>query len=717
MSSDLPFEIEPFDAFDVPRRDFLKTVGGGLAVVCLLREAPAQVRTRRRRTRGGRLPNDIGAWLHIGKDGQITVYTGKVELGQGIRTSLGQVAAEELRVSTDAVRLVMADTELTPYDRGTWGSRTTPDMVPRIRRAAAAAREVLIDLANEQWKVDRKSIDVAGGRVVHPSKTQALKFGDLTKGRKLVKAIPAEVPETAPSEWKVCGKPAPRANGTAIVTGTHRYAADLVRPGMLHGKVLRPPTFGETVGSVDLSRAKAIKGVTAVHDGDFVGFAALDAATAARAVGTIKVEWKTDLNAQPSHRDVYDYLRKHSEKAGAGSGLRRRGSGNKTGSVADGLAAADRRFKQTYTTAYIAHAPLEPRAAVAEWADGALTVWIATQAPFGIRAQLARTFRMPESRVRVIAPDTGGGYGGKSRNAMVAIETARLAKAAGKPVKTAWTREEEFTWAYFRPAAVIDVESGAKSDGTITAWRFCNINAGSAAIRHVYSFPNQEMESRGSNSPLRQGSYRALAATANNFARETHIDEIARGLKMDPIDLRMKNLQDERLRAVIQAAAKRFDRGRKRTSSDRGVGFACGFEKGSYTATCAEILVDRRRGDVRVERIVTAFECGAIVNPDNVENQVVGCTIMGLGGAVFEAIEFDKGKILNPRFSSYRVPRFSDVPVIETVLLDRKDLTSVGAGETPILGVAPAIGSAIFDATGNRLRSLPLLSRGQNIRL
>jgi isoquinoline 1-oxidoreductase len=272
-----------------------------------------------------------------------------------------------------------------------------------------------------------------------------------------------------------------------------------------------------------------------------------------------------------------------------------------------------------------------------------------------------------------------------------------------------WTREEEFTWAYFRPAGVIEVSSGVRADGTITAWEFHNYNSGAAAIGTPYAIPHQRITFHASRSPLRQGSYRSLAATANHFARESHMDELARMLRVDPVEFRLKNCQDPRLAAVIRAAAERFEWKSRRAQPGRGFGIAAGFDKGDYIAACAEVAVDRASGQVRIARLVEAFEGGAVVNPDHLRNQIEGALSMGVGGALFEHVDFDGGKILNPRLSSYRVPRFRDIPEIDVVLLDRKDLPSAGAGETPIVGVAPAVGNAIFDACGIRLRSLPMV--------
>ncbi len=693
--------------FKLPRRDFFKVLGGGVLIVCALEGVSAQQESAQesgggRRGQGRGAPEEIGAWLHVAEDGMVTVFTGKVEVGQDIRTSLAQVVAEELRAPLASVRLVMGDTDLTPYDAGTFGSLTTRVMSPQLRKAATAARELLTDLAAAQMKTERSSLVVADGKVTNPATQESFGFGQLTKGQKLMKAIGESAPLTPPSQWKIAGKSALKVNGREIVTGEHQYTPDLKRPGMLHGKVVRPVAFGATLTSLDTRVVDGLTGVTVVRDGDFVGVAAPSEEMASRALAAIRAEWKT--TPQVSGKELFDHLKVPERPEPASRPVYSRGS------IAEGLASAQQKLKQGYKVSYIAHAPLEPRAAVAEWTDGKLTVWTGTQRPFGVRSELAAAFRIPETQVRVIMPDTGSGYGGK-HTGEAAIEAARLAKAAGRPVKLVWTREEEFTWAYFRPAGVIEVTSGVNKDGIITAWEFHNYNSGSAGIRPIYDFPHQLIAFHSARSPLRQGSYRALASTANHFAREVHIDELAESVKTDPLEFRLKNLKDERLRAVLEAAARTFGWGKAKASPGRGHGIAGGFEKAGYVANCVEVSVDAG-GKVRLERIVTAFECGAVINPDGLKNQVEGAIIQGIGGALFETVEFENGKILNPRFSRYRVPRFSDVPSLETVLLDRRDLPSAGAGEAPIVTLAPAVSNAIFNAAGIRLRSLPMTPDG-----
>jgi isoquinoline 1-oxidoreductase len=697
---------EPHYEFELDRRDFLKAVGGGLVVFLVLHEAPAQPPERRRGGRGfGQpLPQEIGAWLHIAEDGKVTVYTGKVEVGQNARTSLSQVVAEELHQPVAAVHLVMGDTDRTPYDMGTFGSATTPRMVPQLRRVAAAARALLVDLAAQKAQVEPGSLRVADGKVVHEPSGRSFAFGELTHGQKLTKAVSADVSPTPPDQWKVEGTPVPKVDARAIVTGRHHYTPDIKRPGLLHGKVVRPDRLNARLVSVDLKEAQAMPAVTVVHDRNFIGVAAPTAELAEKAAAAIRAEWKAE--PQPSDKDLFDYLKEHPSEA---RGFGGRGGGER-GSIATGLAESAYRLEATFTIAYIAHAPLEPRAALAEWQDGKLTVWTGTQVPFRARDELCRAFGLGPDRVRVIVPDTGSGYGGKHTND-AAVEAARLAKAAGKPVRLVWTREEEFTWAYFRPAGVIDVTAGVRKDGRITAWEFHNYNSGGSAIAPSYDIPNQKVASHAAKSPLAQGSYRALAATANHFARESHIDDLAHAVHMDPLAFRLKNLKHARMRAVLEAAAKHFGWGRK-PAPNTGLGIAVGTEKGSYVASCAEVTLDRAGSDVNVVRLLTAFDCGAVLNPDHLKNQIEGAAVMGLGGALFEAIHFENGQILNPRFSRYRVPRFRDAPDIEVVLVDRRDEPSAGAGETPIVTVAPAVGNAIFAATGVRLRSMPMVPHG-----
>ncbi|MGE5813872.1 MAG: molybdopterin cofactor-binding domain-containing protein [Acidobacteriota bacterium] len=671
--------------FDLERRDFLKVlsaIGGGLLVVTTV---PAVAQESGRRTEDREATRELSSWIHVDDNGKVTAFTGKVELGQNIRTSLAQVVSDELRVPLSVVSMQMCDTDLVPFDMGTFGSRTTPYLAPELARAAATARELLIDEAAKKWNVDRTTVIAADGRLTD-GHGRAVSYGDLTRGHKLTGVIHADAPLQPRSAWKVRGTPVRKVNGRDIVTGRHVYTTDVTRPGLSYGRVVRPDSIGATLKSLDDSAARAIPGVTVVKDGNFIGVVAPTERAAKRAAAAVRAEWQP-LSEQPSSTTIYDYLRKSAEGQQESS---RQSEPYITGDVNAALAKTRRVFEATYRIPYIAHVSLEPRSAVAEWANGKLTVWTGTQRPFDVRSQLAQTFRVPESQVRVIVPDMGSGYGGK-HTAEHPTEAARLARAVGKPVKVVWTREEEFWWAYFRPAGVIDVKAGVDANGRLVLWEFDNINSGPSGIRAPYTIPNQRIQYHAADSPFRQGSYRGLAATANHYAREMHIDHIARALGVDPLEFRMQHLDDVRLRAVLKAVAERS--GWPRPSREgRSLGIACGLEKGGYTAAAAE--VSKAPDGYKVERLWVAFECGAVVNPDGLQNQVEGAVVQGLGGALFEAIDFANGQLLNGTMAQYRVPRFKDVPQIDVIVLDRPDLPSAGAGETPIVGVAPAIGSA-----------------------
>ena len=675
--------------FELDRREFLRLCGGGL-LVCAAGSGAAQESGRN--FGGHQLPQEVSAWIHIDADGKVTVFTGKVEIGQNIRTSLAQSVAEELRAPFASITMVMGDTDLVPWDMGTFGSRSTPTMGPQLRTMAMTAREMLIETAAERWKADPATLQAENGRVTNPATNVSLGYGEITKGEKLTRAIAGDPPLTPASEWKIAGTAVPKVDGREFVTGKHAYPSDIVRPGMVFGKVLRPAGYNATLVSVDTGAAEKIPGVQVVRDGDFVGVVADDVWTAEQAL--LKIDAKWQVPAQISNAELFAALKKGAGDDGASE-------------IEAALAGADIKLAQTYTVAYIAHAPLEPRAAVAEWADGKLTVWTGTQRPFGVKDDLAKAFRLAASQVRVLMPDMGSGYGGK-HTGECAVEAARLAKAAGKPVKLVWTREEEFTWAYFRPAGVMEIRSSVKRDGTLVAWEHHNYNSGPSGVGTPYKVANPVTRyHEWRDAPLAQGSYRGLAATANHFARETHMDELALELGMDPLEFRLKNLDDARLRAVFTAVAERFGWGKEKSTAERGVGIAGGTEKGGYTAACAEVEIDTEK-KARIRRVVQAWESGAVVNPDGLRNQIMGAIVQAIGGALFESIQFANGKVTNPHFAEYRVPRFADTPEIEVILIDRKDLPSAGAGETGIVALAPAVGNAIFAATGTRLRQMPM---------
>jgi nicotinate dehydrogenase subunit B len=697
---DLVRPARPWDMSAPGERDWFGVLGNGLVVVW----PPALA---------GPWPRSGGAWLHVAASGTVTAFTGKVDVGQDNTTALRLLVAEELAVDPADVRLVQGDTDLCPYDAGTFGSRSMPDGGETLRRAAAGAREILIDLTAASLGGPRACFTAENGSVVCSLTGIRLPYGALLAGTRRIEVLAKEPPLTPPRDWTTAGRPyaAPRADA---VTGARRFVSDLRRPGLRYGAVLRPPAPGAALRSADTAAAEAMPGVTVVRDGEFVGVTASDPATTRRALAAIRADWE---QPPPGPADLEAYLRTH---AVDGEGWQHAVS-SQSGDPEAALAAAAMGVQATYTTAYLAHVPLETRAAVAEWEDERLTVWTGTNVPFAVRARLSRMFGVSEAAIRVIVPPVGGGFGGKHGDE--AIEAARLARGAGRPVMVHWSRAEEFQQGFLRPMAVIDIRAGLDAGGSITAWDFLDINAGASGFAFPYAVPNRRLRYQPAASPHAQGPYRALAATANTFARESHMDALAYAAGADPLRFRLRHLDDARLGAVLEAAAGRFGwcpgwqpAGRPAWRDGqwvwRGAGLAVGLEKGGRVATCAEALADAA-GQVRVTRIVTAYECGAVVNPDTVISQIEGGTVMALGGALFESVTFDRGRVARPSLSGYRVPRFTDLPELDVVLLDRPDLPSAGAGETPLIAVAPAIANAIFAATGRRLRSLPLLPEGR----
>ena len=693
-----------FYQFRMNRRQFGQVLGAGLMLCVVTPHVLAQRRGR------GAVPSPSER-LHIGEDGVITVLTSKVEVGQGSRTQITQAAAEELGVSLDQIRLVMADSAVVPDDGGTAGSRTTPSTIPSVRQGCAAARNLLLEAAATSLGVPKNHLGIQRGVVsLIPGKpgpsSKTFSYADLVKGASgnaLKAQTPANVRVVPVQAWAVMGVPVGKIGGRAIVTGQHQYPTDIIRPDMLHGVVLRPPAYGSVLKGISMESVAGEKDVVAVKDGNFIGFAANNRWEANRARDKVAATAQWSEVRSPSSEQLAEVLREKS----------RNGRVNTRGKGTAGLEHASTHLKATYFIPYVQHAPMEPRAAVAEWSGEQLTVWTGTQQPSRVQRQLAEAFGLSSGDVRVIVPDTGGGFGGK-HTGETAVEAARLAKEAKRPVSVRWSRQEEFTWAYFRPAGVMDLEGGLDSKGDLADWSHVNINSGGSALDTPYHIPNVATEYRPSDQPLRSGSYRALASVANVFARECFMDEMALAAdpEMDPFEFRMRYLPDGRLKDVLKVAAERFQWGPRRRAiakmNNRGVGIACGTEKSSYLATCAEVRVDLARKRFQVTKVCVAFECGAVQNPLNLHAQITGCVLQGMGPILAEAMEFEDGVIQNPKFSQYQVPRFKDVPELDVVALNRKEFESVGAGETPIIGIAPAVANAIHNACGQRLRSLPL---------
>ncbi len=684
------------------RREFLKRVGGG--VVVLFTTLPRFTHAEASPTP---LPAEpaFNAYLRIGEDGRVTCFTGKIEMGQGVITSLPQMLADELDVAVGMIDMVMGDTDRCPFDRGTWGSLTTRVFGPELRAAGAQARRVLLELAGEQLSVPLERLDVADGVVFDQSdRSRAITYAALSKGRAIARDVTGSAPTKTAADYKVMGTALTRRDALEKVTGQAQYAADISLPGMLHARILRPPAHGATLERLDTSAAAALDGVRVVQDGDLVAVLHEQRDVADRALALIQAKYAVP-EATFDDRTVYEHLMRvapEGDPVAAG------------GNLAEGERLAAQVFEETYLNAYVAHAPMEPHAAVASMEHGRMTVWASTQSPFGLRQELVSVLGLPEDKVRVITPFVGGGFGGKGSSSQ-GVQAARLARSVGLPVQVFWTREDEFFWDTYRPAAIVKIRSGLQADGAPAFWDYRVYYAGARGSEQPYDIPHHRTvaHSRGwsgppGSHPFATGAWRAPAANTNAFAREQHIDIMARGAGVDPLAFRLQHCSQPKFLGVLKAAAKQFGWKPGPGSGGRGVGVACGIDADTVVATMAEVEVDRASGRVSVKRVVCAQDMGQVVNPAGATIQVEGCITMGLGYALTEEQHFRGGEILDLNFDRYELPRFSGLPRIETVLIDSQDPEPHGGGEPAIITMGAVIANAIFDAVGARLFELPM---------
>jgi isoquinoline 1-oxidoreductase len=689
----------------VDRRDFLKLTGSGL-LIALFVEPPlsAQAPAQPPAARPG-YPSDPNAYLHIGADGRVTCLVGKIEMGQGVMTSLPQLVAEELDVSLASVDIVMGDTDLCPWDMGTFGSLSHRQFGPVLRVAAAEARAVLLQLAAERFSVPVTDLKVSGGAIsIASAPAKRVTYGQLTSGKRIERRLETPPALEPVASFTVVGTSAPRRDAIEKVTGKAKYAGDLVPPGALHARIIRPPAHGATAASIDTSAAEAVPGVRVVRDGDLVAVLHAHRDEAEKAATLVKATF----TPSPSTLDdttIFDHLLKTAPEGKTVA---------EGGSLPDGEKAAAYVIEQTYLNSYVAHAAMETHSAVAAVENGKVTVWASTQTPFPLKNQVMQALKLPAENVRVITPLVGGGFGGKSAGRQ-AIEAARLAVAANTPVRVVWSREEEFFFDTFRPAAVLKVRSGLDGNGKITFWDYLVVGAGERGSEHLYDIAHHRTVARGGWNasppglhPFAVGPWRAPAANSNAFARESHVDLMAAKAGMDPVEFRRKNLADERMRRVLDAAAKQFGWTPKPAPSGRGVGVACGTDAGTWVASMARVRVDKSTGQVQVVRVVCAQDMGVVVNPEGARQQMEGCITMGLGYALSEEVRFSKGDVRDRNFGSYDIPRFSWLPKIETVILDSPTLPAQGGGEPAIVTMGAVIANAIYDAVGARVLRMPM---------
>ncbi len=683
----------------VNRRQFLQGVGGGIVIFFTVGDAV----TEAGRGAGKERP-DFNAYLRIGEDGKVKCFTGKVELGQGPITSLAQSLADELDVPMESVEMVMGDTALCPYDAGTWGSTTTPQFGPILRAAGAEARAVLIGLAAVRLKVPKDQLDVKDGVVFDRSSPNTkVSYAELAQGKNIARQLDLQVQLKKPSEMKIIGKPHNRIDAAAKVTGKAQYTGDIRVDGMVCAKVLRPPAHGATLKSLDASAVESMEGYQVIRDGELVAVLHKHPDLAEKALSKLKTEYDVP-KARFDDKTVFDYFVDH---AAEGKVTR------KGGDVDAGHKLAQTMFEERYLDGYKAHAPMETHSALAMFEGEKLTVWASTQTPFGLQRQIVNDFKMPIENVRVIAPFVGGGFGGKISNGQ-AIQAVRLAKIAQKPVQVVWSRANEFFYDTFRPAAAVKIKSGISGDGKIVSWDYNIYGMGSRGADLFYDVPHHRTSVFGNLQggekmhDLGTGPWRAPDNNTNSFARESHIDVMAAKAGIDPVEFRMKNLTNEKMKAVLKAAAEKFGYTPAKAPSGRGIGVACGSDVGVPVALIAEVQVDKQTGNVQVKRVVCAQDLGLVINPEGATLQVEGCITMGLGYALSEHINFKGGEVLDLSFGTYELPRFSWVPQIETVLIEASDQPSKGGGEPAIVIMGGVIANAIHDAVGARVRQMPM---------
>ena len=694
------------DATRMDRREFVKLLGGGI-VICVNLGSLNGLAARQAQGFQRGYPEDINAYLHIAEDGQVTLYSGKIEMGQGIKTSLTQMAAEDLGVALDNIHIVLGDTDTCPWDMGTFGSLTTRMFGPAVRAAAAKARLVLTDLAAEQLGVARQSLTVENGVVyVTTDRSRHVSYGELARGQEITHTVDEEAVLRSVEEFTVMGQSPLRLDGIEKVTGEAKFAGDIRLPGMLYARILRPPAHGATITRVDTSAVVSISGVTVVNEDGLVAVLCDDPEMAGRALRQIDADFDEPTPTVDTE-SIFEHLVESAPEPD---------TAEQEGDLDAGRSESSQVFDVTYYNSYVAHAPIETHTAVAEIKDGKATVWSSTQAPFMQQPAIARAIGFNPENVRVITPYVGGGFGGKV-GGQQAVEAARLAQITGRPVQIAWTRAEEFFYDTFRPAATIKVVSGMDENGKLTLWDYQVYGAGTRGSGVFYDVPNRSVRVYGEwmrgpagMHPFAVGAWRAPAANSNRFAAEQQIDIMASAAGIDPLDFRLRNTTDERMLGVLRTVAEAYgwEQRSAPTGKLRGRGLACGIDAETYVAIIADVTVDSGTGAVNVDRVVCAQDMGLVVNPDGARMQIEGCIAMGLGYVLSEEIRFEGGKILDTNFGTYKLARFSQMPQIETVLVSNDGLPPKGGGEPAIINMGAVVANAVFDATGARIHRLPM---------
>ena len=684
---------------------------------------------------------NLDAWIRIDPEGTVTVFTGKVELGQGAVTALAQIAADELDVGMARVRMIAGDTARTPDEGFTSGSQSMEFGGTALRFAAAEARQILVGLAAEKLGADAQSLTVEDG-TVHASGGKTVAYWTLSPEAALRREATAKAPTKKPEQYKLIGQSVPRLDIPAKLTGGASYVQDMRLPGMTFGRVVRPPNYGAELASVDLDKVKGMPGVLAVvRNGRFLGVVAAreEQAIAARTALAQSAKWQGGAPL-PAPDKIYDYLKSLPSEDTVIS--------EKTAEAP--AAGFNLTLTARYTRPYQAHASIGPSCAMANINDGKLTVWSHTQGVFPLRGDLAQALGLGADRITVTHVQGSGCYGHNGADD-VAFDAALLARAVpGRPVKVQWMRDDEFAWEPYGAAMSMNVRAQLDNDGRIGEWTYelwsnthstrpggkggVNLLAawyladpmkpaepqvipqpaggGDRNAIPLYEIPRQRVTHHFiPEMPVRVSALRTLGAYANVFAIESFMDELAKAASADPVEFRLKHLTDPRAKAVIDAAAKNagWQKGAEGTGTHgRGIGFARYKNHATYVAVVVEVEVDRGSGAVRVVKATAAADSGQIVNPDGLKNQMEGGIIQSTSWTLKEAVRFDQRRILSRDWQTYPILTFPEVPDVDVTLIDRPGQPWLGAGEAAHGPTSAAIANAVAHATGARIRDLPL---------
>jgi nicotinate dehydrogenase subunit B len=737
------------------RREVLK--GTGALVVSFNMFGPVS-RVMAQLSAGPDLAGDLQAtsldsWIAIGRDGIVKVFSSKVDLGTGVETALGQIVADELDVQFKQIRMITGDTTLAVDQGITAGSRTIELAGPQLRHAAAAARQELLKLASARLGAPVSQLTVTDGVVSVMGNGKKVSYANLLGGKKFNVTIPAtgngwglkvapDVPVKDPKDYKVVGKKQDRVDLPPKFTAQFTYVQDVRVPGMLHGRVVRPPTVVSKPASIDEDSIKNIPGIVkVVHEGAFVGVVAQTEWAAIQASKALKVTWSTPETKMPANADaVYDYLKNT-------KGFAQRPGMQPRGDVDAALAQASKTFEQTYRWPFQMHGMLAPSAAIADVRSDKVTIWAPSQGIFDTRKRVSELLGIPENKIQVLYREASGCYGRLGTDD-AAEDAVVMSRAVGKPVRVQWMREDEHGWEPKGPSQLLTVRAAMDASGKITAWDFFDRSFpwteatgiplvtsrqlglkanGQGASNGVggggdtYTFDNQRIVASAipwvqpDPTPLRTSPLRAPGDLARMFASESFMDELAAAQGADALQFRMRYASNNKRATDALAAVSKLANWQARpapapSSSGNiaaGRGVAISARSNSVVAVVADVEVDKSSGEVTVKRVCVAHDCGLIINPDGLKNQIEGNVIQGTSRALMEEVKFDASGIKNLDWVSYPILRYEKIPQIDITLIDRPEMPALGGGEPSIGPVPAAIANAIFDATGGRLREAP----------